>query len=126
MMTVAQLADRLARRITAADGSFTEGVRGAEAEYGELLAAVARLDARLAFDRAGRPGAIDAVREALPLMERDLFDAIIEDHACEVAAVEEALYQLALAMRRSPGSGGSSTPSATETAKAPTKIHNAT
>ena len=34
------------------------------------------------------------------MMERDLFDAVLEDHACEVAAVEEALYQLALALGR--------------------------
>jgi outer membrane protein assembly factor BamA len=47
-----------------------------------------------------RPDAVNAVREALPMMERDLFDAVLEDHACEVAAIEEALYQLALALSR--------------------------
>ena len=48
----------------------------------------------------GGPDAINAVREALPMMERDLFDAVLEDHACEVAAIEEALYQFALALVR--------------------------
>jgi hypothetical protein len=33
-------------------------------------------------------------------MERDLFEAVLDDHACEIAAVEEALYQLALALSR--------------------------
>jgi hypothetical protein len=33
-------------------------------------------------------------------MERDLFEAVLEDHVCEVAAIEEALYQLALALSR--------------------------
>ena len=71
-----------------------------DADYRELLRAVSRLDARFAFDRDGRPGAINAVREALPMMERDLFDAVLEDQACELAAVEEALYQFALALAR--------------------------
>jgi hypothetical protein len=35
-------------------------------------------------------------------MERDLFDAVLDDHACELAAVEEALYQLARALARPP------------------------
>ena len=36
------------------------------------------------------------------MMERDLFDAVLEDHACELAAVEEALYQFARALARGP------------------------
>jgi hypothetical protein len=40
------------------------------------------------------------VREALPLMQRELFDAVLEDHACEVAAVEEALFQVLRAYGR--------------------------
>ena len=80
--------------------TFADAVRGAEAEYLDLLRAVARCDARFAFDRDGRPGALAAVREALPPIERDLFDAIVEDHACEVAAIEEALYHLATAYGR--------------------------
>ena len=66
----------------------------------ELLAAVQSSDARLAFDRDGRPGAIAAVREALPASERDLLDAISEDHACELAAVHEAMVQVARAASR--------------------------
>ena len=117
-------AEGLARQL-GDDAGFAETIRPCQTEYRELLRAVAALEPRFAFDRDGRPAAIDAVREALPLMERELFDAIVEDHACEVAAVEEALYRLALAMRRSPGSGGSSIPSTTDTTSAPTKIHNA-
>jgi hypothetical protein len=33
-------------------------------------------------------------------MERELFDAVIDDHACEVAALAEALWQFAAAMAR--------------------------
>jgi hypothetical protein len=51
----------------------------------------------IATDGRARSG---AVREALPMMERDLFDAVLEDQACELAAVEEALYQFALALSR--------------------------
>ena|SRR5688572_6583511 len=103
--TLAQRADRLAARLGEAP-SFVEAIEPVGAEYRNLLAAVAQRGARFAFDREGRPGALGAVREALPLMERDLFDAIVEDHACEVAAIEEALYQLALAYgRRRAGPG---------------------
>jgi hypothetical protein len=70
------------------------------AELDALLDAVRALDARFAFDRQGRPGAIEAVRHALPTMERDLFDAVIDDHACEVAALAEAMWQFAAAMVR--------------------------
>ena len=31
---------------------------------------------------------------ALPLMERELFDAVIEDCECEVAAMREALFRM--------------------------------
>lgn len=65
-----------------------------------LLTALRDADPRFAFDREGRPNAIAAVREALPLMERDLFDAVIEDHACEVAALTEALLLIAQALSR--------------------------
>jgi hypothetical protein len=102
---VSRQADRLAARLNSADQPFAEAARAFETDYRELLEAVSRLAPRYAFDRDGRPAAIAAVREALPLMERDLFDAIVDDHACEVAAVEEALYRVALAYRRR-GSGG--------------------
>ena len=98
---VTRCAGRLAARLGAAT-SFDEARRAAEREYVELLHAVRRTHERFGFDRDGRPGAVGAVREALPLMERDLFDAVLEDHACELAAVEEALYQFALALARGP------------------------
>jgi hypothetical protein len=63
-----------------------------------LLEAIRDSDASFAFDRDGRPGAIDAVRQALPAVERDLFEAVVEDHACEVAALREALCQVAYAL----------------------------
>ena len=71
-----------------------------EPQFGQLLDVVKALDPRFAFDRDGRPGAIAAVREALPLQERELLDAIIEDHACELAAVHEAMFQVARAACR--------------------------
>jgi hypothetical protein len=97
--------DLLATRI-GTDQPFAEASRGFEPEYQHLLRAISRLDPRYAFDRAGRPAAIAAVREALPIMERDLFDAIVDDHACEVAAVEEALFRLMLAYGRRCRDGG--------------------
>ena len=89
---IARRADAMAARIDDA-GSFADAKRTLEREYDELLRAVRAVDARFAFDREGRPAAIAAVREALPLMERDLFEAVLDDHACEIAAVEEALFQ---------------------------------
>jgi len=59
-----------------------------------LLQAIRQQDARFAFERAGRPEAIAAVRDALPAVEQDLFDAVVEDHACEVAALGEALFTI--------------------------------
>ena len=71
-----------------------------EPSFRALLEAVRESDPRFAFERDGRPNAIAAVREALPMMERDLFDAVIDDHACEVAALSEALRLLAQALAR--------------------------
>jgi len=95
---VTKRADELAARL-ADERSFDAVRQGAEREYLALLHAVRQTHDRFAFDRDGRPHAVNAVREALPMMERDLFDAVLEDHTCEVAAIEEALYQLALALR---------------------------
>ena len=92
-------ADKLAARL-ADEQSFDAARQRVGQEYLALLHAVRKSHERFAFDRDGRPHAVNAVREALPMMERDLFDAVLEDHACEVAAVEEALYQLALALSR--------------------------
>ncbi len=97
---VLRCAAELAARFPETSGPFDEARRGLEDEYLALLHAVRRTHERFGFDRDGRPGAVGAVREALPMMERDLFDAVLEDHACEVAAIEEALYQFALALAR--------------------------
>ena len=64
-------------------------------EYHDLLNRIRDSDPGFAFDRDGRPAAIEAVRTALPTMERDLFNAIIEDFMCELAAAEEAWRQVA-------------------------------
>jgi len=68
-----------------------------EPEFRALLSAVQAMDSRFGFDRDGRPGALAAVRAALPVTERELLDAIVEDHACEIAAVHEAMFQVARA-----------------------------
>ena len=99
---VARRADAMAARIDDAE-SFADAKRSLGREYDELLRAVRAVDARFAFDREGRPAAIAAVREALPLMERDLFEAVLDDHACEIAAIEEALFQVLRAYGRRRG-----------------------
>jgi hypothetical protein len=92
---VRQGAERLAARLqNAADASVDDD------EVDALTNGIRDLGPEFAFDREGRPGAIAAVREALPVVERELFDAIVEDHACEVAAFREAVRQLMDAMRR--------------------------
>jgi hypothetical protein len=68
--------------------------------YRDVVDAVRNTEARFAFDLAGRPDALAAVRHALPAMEAELLDAILEDVACELAAHQEALYQIAVAARR--------------------------
>jgi hypothetical protein len=65
-----------------------------EQEFQRRLEAVKSSNPKFAFDREGRPGAIAAVRGALPQMERDLFDAVMEDCECELAATREALFQM--------------------------------
>jgi hypothetical protein len=98
--------DQLAARIAETDQPFAEASRAFETEYLNLLRAISRLGPRYAFDREGRPAAVAAVREALPIMERDLLEAIVDDHACELAAVQEALYRLMLAYGRRRSSNG--------------------
>ncbi len=68
-----------------------------EQEFKRRLEAVKASAPQFAFDRDGRPAAAAAVREALPLMERDLFDAVMEDCECELAATREALIQMLVA-----------------------------
>jgi hypothetical protein len=91
---VARNATLLAQRIDPTIDSFESARAIAGREYQQLLEAVKATHQRFAFDRDGRPAAIAAVREALPHMERELFEAVLEDQACELAATEEALFQL--------------------------------
>jgi hypothetical protein len=70
-----------------------------EQEFHGTLTAVKNSHPKFAFDRDGRPGAIAAVRAALPTMERELFDAVMEDCECELAATREALFQMIAALR---------------------------
>ena len=65
-----------------------------EDQFQRTLDAVKASDRKFAFDRDGRPAAIAAVRAALPSMERELFDAVMEDCECELAATREALFQM--------------------------------
>jgi hypothetical protein len=70
-----------------------------EQEFHRTLGALKNSHPRFAFDRDGRPAAIAAVRAALPTMERELFDAVVEDCECELAATKEALLQMIAALR---------------------------
>jgi hypothetical protein len=65
-----------------------------EREFTRTLDAVKGTDPRFVYDREGRPGAIAAIRSALPAVERELFDAVIEDCECELAATREAMFRL--------------------------------
>ena len=94
---IAALASVCAREIPDRPSTFAVDIAAFMSTFATLLAAVAASDARYTFDREGRPGALQAVRRALPAMEAELFDAILEDIACELAATQEALYQIALA-----------------------------
>ena len=88
---VTQLAAACAARL---QNSVAVGTPALEPQFRALLDAVRTLAPQFDFDRDGRPGAVAAVREALPLIERELFDAIIEDHAAEIAAIHEAMRQV--------------------------------
>ena len=70
-----------------------------EQEFQRTLTAVKNSHPRFVFDRDGRPGAIAAVRGALPSIERELFDAVIEDWESELAATREALFQMVAALK---------------------------
>ena len=97
---IAALASACRRQIPSSPSSFAVDGPAFQTAFDALLAAVAASgDGRYAFDRDGRPQALQAVRRALPAMEAELLDAILEDVACELAAVQEAMYQLALANR---------------------------
>ena len=87
-----------AAHLPSATGSFAADLPRFADAFRELTSAVTRMEPRLAFDREGRPSAIGAVRAALPSVERELLDAVIEDYACELAAIQQAIYQIALAL----------------------------
>jgi len=70
-----------------------------EHEFQRILDVVKASHSKFAFDRDGRPGAIAAVRAALPTMERELFDAVLEDCECELAATREALFQMIASLK---------------------------
>jgi hypothetical protein len=97
--TLDDLLAACAQRIPAAPQSFHDDRPRLDEDFEALLRAVRDSSERFGFDRDGRPAAIAAVRHALPAMEADLLDAILEDVACELAAYQEALYRLA-AFRR--------------------------
>lgn len=92
-----RLADACAIRLPAALSAEAVAL---EPSFQELLDAIRQSHPRFAFERQGRTDAVAAVREALPLVERDLFDAVVEDHACEVAALSEALFAMVKALAR--------------------------
>jgi hypothetical protein len=95
---LARLAEICASRIDPASPSFDAALPRFETEIGQLLDALKALDARYLFDREGRPGAVAAIRGALPTLEQELFDAVMEDCQCELAATREALFQVAKSM----------------------------
>lgn len=101
-LDVTRRAEAFAARLPPTGTSFAGDLQRFDAEFHELLDAVRQLDAQFAFDRAGRPAAVETIRAALPGIERELLDAVLDDHACEIRAVQEALYQVLLVHRRRP------------------------
>lgn len=97
--TLEELAATCAKGLPPSPRSFHEDRAALTAPLDELVAKLRQHDARFDFDLAGRPHALTAVRHALPAMEADLLDAILDDVACELAAYQEALYRVALAAR---------------------------
>jgi hypothetical protein len=96
-------AERCASLLPAGASTF-DADRAAFAEaLDALTAAVRAAHDRFAFDLDGRPGALAAIRGALPALEAQLLDAVIEDVACELAARQEALYRVAVACRTREG-----------------------
>ena len=91
---VARLAEICASRIDPASRSFDDNLPRLKDDLQQLLDVLKTLDPRFHFDRVGRPGAVAAVRGALPAVERELLDAVLEDCECELAATREAFFQL--------------------------------
>jgi hypothetical protein len=103
---IARLAQMCASRIDPASGSFDKSFPLFKNEMYQLLEALKALDPRFLFDRGGRPGAVAAIRDALPGVERELFDAVMEDCECELAATREAFFQLVRACQTSLSAAG--------------------
>ena len=100
-MTPEDLARDCAERIPASPHPLHDDLPAFERELTALIAAVAATHPRYTFDLDGRPGAIAAIRRALPVMEAELLDAVLEDVACQLAANREAFYRVVQAVRRS-------------------------
>jgi len=98
--TIRRQADDCLRHVAGTEQSFDDATAAFEPALRALIEAIREVSPRYAFDRGGRPDAIAAVRHALPAMEREIFEAVLDDHECELAAVREALYQLVLAAHR--------------------------
>lgn len=96
---LSSLASACLRRMPADARSFREDASVCADELTALVEAVKQQDGAYAFDLEGRPGAIAAVRRALPVMEAELLEAVLEDVACELAAWQEALYRLVTTAR---------------------------
>jgi hypothetical protein len=103
---LARLASACARRLPDSARSLDEDAPGFTHELAELVSAVSAADARFTFDLGGRPGALAAIRRALPAVEAELFDAVLDDVACELAARQEALYLIAHAARTAGAGSG--------------------
>jgi hypothetical protein len=101
-LNVTRRAEAFAARLPPTGTSFAGDLQRFDAEFRELVDAVRQLDEQFAFDRAGRPGAVNTIRAALPGIERELLDAVLDDHACEVRAIQEALYRVLLVRPRRP------------------------
>ena len=95
------LAAVCARTLPAGAGPGGEPPAAFTAALEALVAALSR-EPRFMFDAAGRPGAVTAVRNALPPSEAELLDAILEDMAAELAAQREALYRVLQARNLEP------------------------
>jgi hypothetical protein len=99
-LALTRRAEALAARLPPSGTSFADDLHGFDTEFRALVDAVRQIDAQFAFDRDGRPAAIETIRAALPGVERELLEAVVEDHACELRAIQEALYQVLMIHRR--------------------------
>jgi len=98
-LAVTRHAEALAARLPETGTSFADDLQRFDAEFRDLVDAVRRVDEQFAFDRNGRPAAVEAIRAALPGIERELLDAVLDDHLCEIRAIQEAFYQVLMIRR---------------------------